>query len=99
VNNALFLYYTIKGVRLYAVKWLLLLCLETLEQKPFFPFFPFFFFVTQPLFYSLFISSFDYIKKKASKLIAHPHMSSFDIVIFHSNIHSASNPKTKQNIF
>lgn len=44
VNNALFLYYTIKGVRLYAVKWLLLLCLETLEQKPFFPFFSFFFF-------------------------------------------------------
>jgi hypothetical protein len=51
--------------------------------------------------YSLFISSFDYIKKKASKLIiAHPHLSSFDIVIFHSKksyIHSASNPKTKQN--
>jgi hypothetical protein len=49
VNNALFLYYTIKGVRLYAVKMAIIVLLANFRIKTLFSFF-FFLWVLHPLF-------------------------------------------------
>jgi Na+/H+-dicarboxylate symporter len=81
----------------------IIVLLGNFRIKTLFSFF-FFFLVLHPLFILCSSPLLTIVKKKASKLIAHPHLSSFDIVIFHSKNLTSILPvtqkqnKTKQNI-